>query len=1606
LLACGTRNPKFAGSGIIGLQRLVVSNALPKDTLAEVLEAFGECASLALDIQLKVLQALPSLLQNYSSSLTGKLLLTAFQVCFLLYGSRIAVVSNTAAAALQQLVNSTLEKAAGEKDGPGKDDPTSEVPIGDGTIPVSGAALDAHRLLEDICLLTDGQRPQYLLTASLVQNFGLELLESILANHADTVMAHPEQIHVLRLQLMPLIIRILSERTAFSTTVRTMRLLQLIISRLLFALAPECEMALSLLNHMLDPDAAAVWKRALCLEVFRGIHSEPALIRNIYAHYDGADEKRNIVRDHLGSMVRLASEKPAIIGIGQQSSIAPSLGQRDDSREQAALQAGGLVGSIGTPVAATESNKIGISNQWSTVRVPCIELLDKSEAPNLPATYIYSLALTCVTTFSEGLARFLLPFTIPADGRGKRKQTVSQETTDNGRALIDPDKKLSRTQSYGGRKTPINPLTLKDHVLYSQISTSGHMVEHCWPALLAASSTYLNASLDSENYHALIRSFQKFTQIAGLLDLAIPRDAFLTTLGKHAVPAMNSIIIAPESNRRGPANDLSDSDLDSSPAPSIRRQSVDLPTPTMNTRHLLCLRALLNLGIALGTVLRKSWTIILETLLQADLLLSATGQARRKQARGSAKLAENDGGEKALGAEDLGLEITAAETAASRLFEATSDLSGEAFLDFLGCLCSLLRVNQAQGDGANGLLSPQPTVRKHQKMRSMSSFPMEGGASGQCNGFVIDKIDDVIQSNVPRLLQPVTSESGWDLLLEVLNTTVGSDGARSDVRIKAANTLDDMLIAVAVSEEPLSAEELETVRGRSLDALLSEILCLRKASSQRTRASESCESEVHRLALDSLKSILEHCGDSLTIGWNSVLAIINSVFAESNDSSNDTVNTRTLSPILVRSAFDSLQLVCSDFLSSVPSSHLMTLLDTLYSFCAQHRDLNISLTTTTFFRNVSDYLQRDGENITFDALPVSKPSKADLAGWVRDSNEETSSQALWIYLLLQLESLSSDGRLEVRHSALHTLFRIFDACFDQLTTRARQLCFNVVLVEMLEANQHQYLRAQNLVEPDKEDSMSRSWNETAIVEIGGISELFSQWLHATTGDPAIAFMTHDLIGHFMIFPERQMLSVSRAAFTGLNQILTAVGEAELTGSAEHSILAKGWEMWEHGNPALHRDDSERKRNDNQEALTPYLKCLHDLLRLTGQRSSSEHIKMVLEQIWICVVKSTASAYSMDLDRMTHVQELVLESLTLAPTAKLDTIPVLARFICELVTLAYTPQSEATGEKQTYIALSKAAMTLLESFLIEHVNKHSDGIAMVVGAANALSVPMRLKYTWKSEGRGPSPWKKATMTALTILEAAIPMVRGAAGNTSPFWEVVVNINDSIIAADCDACTNPEEIPSDRDFDIDAFLSTKKVLVPALGSGSTPDMTRRKFAESIFKYSILHEPNIDDLARPGQELLEGLRSTHIGRVKDLPRSPRSKLGYLLLDELFDLVSVHDGSLERIKLAQAAAPYLILRTGLTLKAYVMDHPLRGRMPQPLSQRKEMFYILRKLIELDSEPKALPAAPGISSEHKKHLHRLYPLIMKASKVTWRDEEMTKALQEVLEAVGDDFGV
>lgn len=114
IIACGTKNPKFTSIAIVCLQRLIVARALPEAKLDQVLEALMQASSAGLDVQLKILQALPSLLQNYSSQVQGDLLVTALNICFILQSSKNAIVNNTSAATLQQLVVSVFDKVVME----------------------------------------------------------------------------------------------------------------------------------------------------------------------------------------------------------------------------------------------------------------------------------------------------------------------------------------------------------------------------------------------------------------------------------------------------------------------------------------------------------------------------------------------------------------------------------------------------------------------------------------------------------------------------------------------------------------------------------------------------------------------------------------------------------------------------------------------------------------------------------------------------------------------------------------------------------------------------------------------------------------------------------------------------------------------------------------------------------------------------------------------------------------------------------------------------------------------------------------------------------------------------------------------------------------------------------------------------------------------------------------------------------------------------------------------------------------------------------------------------------------------------------------------------
>ena len=855
-----------------------------------------------------------------------------------------------------------------------------EAPVEDGTIPMRAAALDAYRVFNDICLLTDAQRPDHLRFSGLSQPFGLELIESVLTNHATIFSTHPEQAHVLRTRLMPFTIKALSGNPNFPTTVRLVRILFTILRRHMAILPDESGDALAILTHILDQDAS-LWKRALCMEVFRGIFSEAGLLRRIFVLYDGKDGEKNVLQTLTATFVRVSTERPSIIGLSRQSTIpvANPYGNVGSSTDQAMLEASGVTGIISGSVGS-EGHNTGISTQWSSVRVPCIDQLDKTEPPALPDSYIYSLTLACITSLSEGLAKFILPLTVPTDARNRKRSSK----TENGQELpVEPERSVSlsskmgleRSVSFKKNPVPVNPLLLEDHPLYPEIKACADMIDECWPALLTTCSTFLYASLDSEYYHGLVRAFQKFTHVAGLLQLSTPRDAFLTTLGKAAVPpnvftaCLNSGGRPTTPSAETPSTLMSNArgllSVDSlvgqgaQGAEKPRQQSVDSGQTSLNTRNLLCLRALVNLGIALGPTLGSSWQIVLETLQQADFVLFFSGKmAGRTPTAGRQPDQHADGEVNALLA-NFSTEIKAVETAASRLFESTVDFPNAAFVEVVTAVCNLLgnveetptpAESRPQSPPSGATLS-RPTAGQHRRMLSIST----GAAAGpnQQDRFALAKLGDLATINLERLLVTPPEISGWAPLVSELINTLSSASATPPVRGRAAEILVRIVLeaANAVSSEPIDVRG--TIQLRLLTALRSGLAPLETDDRAITVTNHATDIDIHRILLEGLKNILENCGEALVSGWETTFEIIDSIFVERKFPAGDTMEMViiTRSTKLIKSSFSSLQLICSDFLPSLPSSCFLHLVDTLYNFCSQDDDLNVALTVC---RNVSE----------------------------------------------------------------------------------------------------------------------------------------------------------------------------------------------------------------------------------------------------------------------------------------------------------------------------------------------------------------------------------------------------------------------------------------------------------------------------------------------------------------------------------------------------------------------------------------------------------------------------------------------------------------------------
>lgn len=1630
LIACSTHTTRFAASGISCLQRLIVSGGLPRARLQDTLQAFNTCADLGLDVQLKILQALPSLIQNYVTDLEGDLLAIALQLCASLQASKTATVSGVAAATLQSLVTTVFEKVVTEDQAADDEAPTVEVPGGDEAIQLKPAAFDAYRVFRDLALAADERPTKFVGFQQCLPS--LELLWSSIHSNPDLFARHDELLSIIGANVWPMIIRALSERLSFSVTVRSVRLLSLLLDRHLSRFSEDCEVALNLCTQALEYDYATSWKRALVLEVLRDFFSNGGLVVEAYMAFDMQEGGKPVVQDMLSAFVRLSTEKPAAIGLGQQSSVPTgptSPGQ--SATDHAALEAaGGMAGviSFGASFGVAEASIAGVSAQWSLPRTLVLEQLDKHDPPTLAETYPYALILECLSGLSDSLAKIVLPLTVQHEKRRPKSSSTSTESSGVAQGR-------KRSTSFRTRAVPMNPLDAKDAPFAGRVSAVASIVDNSWPAVLATASTFLNAALDDTYFRNLIKAYQRFVQVAGVLRLSTPRDALMTTLAKAAIPphVLNAAIMEPvkspvaESPRifSNPKNasivETLVSPSSSLPMDASRRSSMENVKPMLTVRNLLCLRALLNIAIALGPTLQGAFAVIVSALKQADMVLSTTTP---QQLTRQSSFSAHGSTDNATIVQAFSAEVANVEKAASNLLESTSDYPNEAFIHVLATFCKLLH---SSGEGFSSPASstpdqqPAPARRPLSNRRTFSGLP---GISAVVEmrsrdyHFVLPKLGKLAELNVSRFTSDSPSESGWNLLAEELATVAKNNDVPRDARRSATHVLvklAEATIAELVREEP---EDRVDVQRRGLSMLLRIIdeIYLEDGDLSQT------DLEVQSFVFESLHAILERHGELLVAGWNLVLAIISSAFehdgVQSRATENDEVTIdwmhisfELVTPQIGRTAFDATQLLCSDFLDLLPIDTVTSLIELLHRFMCQFADLNASLTAVTMTLAVSDHLFAKSTAAELDAFVHTATDFDDLEDEMKPMLR-TCRPAQWLMLLIRLRDVAVQPQHEIRNATFQTMCGVLKSHGDELSPSAWDLLLRSTLLHVSRADSYSYVELADRREaegssPAPDIAMSRTI-------ISGTSGVIAQHLRLIEQVKKLPSLWEVFLSMLERYLDVEDYILNATVYSSLAQVLSGIlPSATLWKSPIYRTIS----LWLKRVPQFEDGPHVAKIKSNQDAFIAYAEAGTELYRLTFDSLSISQARILIDNMFHIVKNSDGPLYGGDTNTMSPLQSKVfalLKSMKLeSPSLPACLITVAAKF----TTLHHhTAGSRASGKQgPTFIALSHEAIAWLEQLIMPMFSDpevfESNALTLTLQALRQIA---EAKYSVKAEQKGVPLWQRATTAALTIAAPALQRVDEVDDTIRSQVLHLIGIINAIISSDSlPHMQDAQKIYDDQLFDINSFQKMRDVLVPRLGNPLFPDDFRLSYVYQLYRASIIHPPEDCDSLEAGQPPLKDISKIRRGRVKKVAYSQREDMAYVCWKELQALASpqhkTSDEDAPPDTLAQVATPFLIRRLAMPIRAYIADQPLRGKRPQPLSELEELLFSFECIQTLKLPPHALAAElkeGGIQrSFAQPHLHFLYPLLVQAVSTAsdkWSGaDEVLVPLHSLLASIG-----
>ncbi|XP_071483188.1 protein MON2 homolog [Diadema antillarum] len=1083
LLGCDTKNLRIVQICLNSIQRLITHEALSPAAASNVINMLWSLMESEME-DLKVLQTTLVILTT-NTIVRGTALAKAVVVCFRLHFSKDNTTSNTASAIVQQVVSIVFERvlAEDEANADGSEAPVDEeemkASLGHREAPRSlkPCATDAYLLFQDLCCLVNGDQPTWLMgMTAMTKKFGLELLESVLNSFPQVFLRHTEFSFLLKERVCPLLIKLFSpslkhrqgmqapsppinpEKPTFHMNLRLLRVVSVVINKYYSLLMTECEIFLSLLVKFMEGDKP-LWQRVMALEVLHKICLQSKLLRMFCQSYDMKPHSTKIfanIVNALGVFTQSLFMHPVT---ERQSSQSSDKSTKESGASSQANAGGSPAASIHPQAAFTYKGVwiplIPVAN-LGTSKALIMDMLEKSEAPPIPDGYAMSVAFACLLDVTKSVSSVV---TLELEAEEIRADKEENERKKNMSIMEkEAEEKTKEEEEDDDRPKSIETvLAVVDKDLKALWE---EMVNSSWCGVLAALSLLLEACTDEAATEAILKCLEVYASLCGKLGLTVSRDAFVTALCKSSLPphyalavlniALPSGTSAPKDHRRTASSASRDGFLAATEGSGTdpgdtRNQVVAVGTPLSTV-----------VGAQQGPVMLTAKNIqcmraILSLAHCHGAILGASWHLILSTLQHLVWILglkpTPGGGLKVGGATDSHTTVitTAAMTELpvlssmlSQLFESSKYLDDVALHHLISALCKL----------------------------SSEAMEMAYSNRQEPSLFAVAKLLETGLVNLPRM------EVLWRPLTAHLSEVCQHPNQK--MREWGAEAITSLIkAALAYKHSPPLHENLR------LQTLLLGPL---------QELSLIPHADIRQKQLECVHQILSNNGETLVHGWPLVLGVIGAVTTDQGET-------------LIRSAFQSIQLVVTDFLPIMPCYCLQICVEVAAKFGLQKEELNISLTAIGLLWNISDYLYQNREKIR---VGLSKEAEASPTRTSGGEQPIPPFDALWLTLYSRLADLCVDSRPAVRKSGGQTLFSTISAHGALLKHTTWQIVLWHVLFPLLDkvkkcssaAATEQTEPSGNILIHHSRDTAEKQWAETKVLTLAGVARVFNTWRYA------------------------------------------------------------------------------------------------------------------------------------------------------------------------------------------------------------------------------------------------------------------------------------------------------------------------------------------------------------------------------------------------------------------------------------------------------------------------------------------------------------------------------